>query len=265
MHNQMQKELTGLQMDLILVHGGGLRENGELYTHVKDRVDSAVHVLKDGYAPRMVVSDGLGSKAMKAYAKSQGVPEYRILLEPYARSTAENILYTLQAYIRPGRLDGVHLVSSHWHGGRVRMLAKRYLKGKVWDFVPAPDSRPDSEKSRDIAAEKYKTLIDFLTPTSLQSRKGDAKMLLDRRNGGRIRAEMERNEMEKVSGVEGILMGMEAVDNFAKTREFPIYQSTASNMDAVFPENDKISKNFKFFTDYNERKKSDDLRKSFTE
>jgi uncharacterized SAM-binding protein YcdF (DUF218 family) len=106
------------------------------------RVRHAVRLFRAGLVPELLVSGGATSGRdgeteaglMARLAEEAGVPAGRILVEPRAANTLENITRSVALLRDRGRLDSltsVILVSCPWHTGRVRLIAERSLPAGV--------------------------------------------------------------------------------------------------------------------------------------
>lgn len=95
---------TGVQADCILVLGARVWDNGQLSAVLKDRVDAAIALYKEGVAPLLLMSGDHSSEsynevqAMKDYAVEQGVPEACILMDHAGYSTYESMYRAKEVY-----------------------------------------------------------------------------------------------------------------------------------------------------------------------
>lgn len=93
-----------VQVDCILVLGARVWENGQLSAVLKDRVDAAIALYKEGVAPLLLMSGDHSSEsynevqAMKDYAVEQGVPEECILMDHAGYSTYESMYRAKEVY-----------------------------------------------------------------------------------------------------------------------------------------------------------------------
>ena len=119
--------------DAIVVLGGD--DNGE-------RVDEAVRLYKQGYAPHLIMSCGplawrlTGAEWMKKQALYYGIPEKNILMEDRSRSTLENAQFVLPI-LQANRIQSIILVTSPTHSRRAawtfhRILGKDKIKIVSW-------------------------------------------------------------------------------------------------------------------------------------
>lgn len=120
---------TRAQADAILVLGAGPGGPGALNPIAIRRVEKGVALWRAGAAPRIVFSNGPGSRGaapgglgMAALAVSLGVPEEAVTAEVEAHSTLQNMLFT-----RPLVGDGpVILVTEGFHLPRARASAAAF-------------------------------------------------------------------------------------------------------------------------------------------
>jgi len=97
---------------------------------LRERLNLALSLYREGYVPYLLVSGGLGegktvheATVMKRYLKEQGVPEERILLENQARNTYENLLYS-QRLMAQHQMESALIVSHGYHLARAMAIAK---------------------------------------------------------------------------------------------------------------------------------------------
>lgn len=95
---------AGMEADCILVLGARVWDNGQLSAVLKDRVDAAIALYKEGVAPLLLMSGDHSSEsynevqAMKDYAVEQGVPEKCILMDHAGYSTYESMYRAKEVY-----------------------------------------------------------------------------------------------------------------------------------------------------------------------
>ena len=104
--------------------------NGEPSPVLRARLDHAIQLCRQGYAPRVLVSGGVGdgdefSEAAVAagYLQEQGIPEAAILGEDHGRSSLESIRAAADVLASNG-LSRVLLVSDPPHMLRILRLAE---------------------------------------------------------------------------------------------------------------------------------------------
>lgn len=95
------------------------------------RVDQAVSLYKDHYAPKILMSGGDDTEdnvneaeTMKKIAMEAGVPEEDILMEKKSTSTYENFLLS-QEVINKAGLHSVIIVTEPYHNARAELVASK--------------------------------------------------------------------------------------------------------------------------------------------
>jgi uncharacterized SAM-binding protein YcdF (DUF218 family) len=131
--------------DVILVLAGGVGESGQAGEGYEERVNYAVQLYHQGYAPEIIMSSGYAfvfqeAQVMKALAVSLGVPEEAIAVETHARNTYENIR-NAAALLRAHGQRRALLISSPYHMRRAMLVAH----GQAPDltFIPTPIAHSD--------------------------------------------------------------------------------------------------------------------------
>ncbi|MFA9288451.1 MAG: YdcF family protein [Weeksellaceae bacterium] len=139
-------EDTKVKSDVIMVLGGrvmsGMDCFGPICEQIKfvpklrynpcvlSRVDQAVLLYKEGYAPKILMSGGTDednyneAEIMKKMAMEAGVPEQDILLETKSTSTYENFVLSRKV-ITDADLDSVIVVSEPYHMARAGLVASK--------------------------------------------------------------------------------------------------------------------------------------------
>lgn len=127
-----------IETDWCVVLGAGVRKEEPTKT-LQRRIDATAAYLKRYDAVRVIVSGGLGAKgtiseaeAMERGLVEAGIDRARIILEPSASSTWENLRYALAlieaedpAADKSGEKLRVAVVTSNFHFFRVQLLAAR--------------------------------------------------------------------------------------------------------------------------------------------
>lgn len=98
---------------------------------LRERLDGALELYREGYVPYLLVSGGLGegktsteAAVMRNYLMEQGVPEEHILLEHRARDTYENLKFSREI-MRENGLSRALVVSHDYHLARAIDIARR--------------------------------------------------------------------------------------------------------------------------------------------
>jgi uncharacterized SAM-binding protein YcdF (DUF218 family) len=109
------------------------------------RVDHAVLLYKEGYAPKILMSGGDDkednvneAETMKKIAIEAGIPEEDILMEKESTSTYENLTRS-QKVINEAGLHSVIIVSEPYHNARAELVAKKLHYN--YTLSPARDSQ----------------------------------------------------------------------------------------------------------------------------
>ncbi len=145
--------------DAIIVLGSHANADGTLTPVLRSRVMRGVELWKDGYAPKMIVTGGavanaqIEALAMARYAMEQGVPQSAIIVEPKARSTAENAKLSARILSREKLGDHIILVTSAYHMRRALGLFTAQNLSAQSVAVPYPDESGVADKIRYLMHE----------------------------------------------------------------------------------------------------------------
>lgn len=98
---------------------------------LKERLDRALEMYKEGKVPKLIVSGGLDrpdykyteAEGMQRYLVAQGVPESDILLENEATSTVENLRFS-QDIMRRESWSSAIIITHTYHGRRALEIAE---------------------------------------------------------------------------------------------------------------------------------------------
>jgi uncharacterized SAM-binding protein YcdF (DUF218 family) len=117
-------------VDAIVVLGAA-QYNGRPSPVLRARLDHALSLYREGYAPLVVVTGGIGrgdtiSEATvgQRYLVAREVPEEDVVVQPVGRSTRTSMT-AVGAYLRERGLRRVLLVSDPFHMFRLRLEARR--------------------------------------------------------------------------------------------------------------------------------------------
>ena len=118
--------------DCMIVLGGGLdRETGEPLPTLAYRLDRAIELFGEGYAPVIIVSGGQGAdeviseaEAMRNYLIQRGIPESVIIREAQSTTTRENMAFS-KAIMDENGYESALIVTSDYHLWRAMQLADR--------------------------------------------------------------------------------------------------------------------------------------------
>lgn len=117
-------------VDAIIVLGAA-QYNGRPSPVLRARLDHAIGLYREGYAPIVVVTGGIGrgdttSEAIvgQRYLVAREVPEEDVVVQPVGRSTRTSMT-AVGEWLRERRLRRVLLVSDPFHMFRLRLEARR--------------------------------------------------------------------------------------------------------------------------------------------
>ncbi|MFT5356675.1 MAG: uncharacterized SAM-binding protein YcdF (DUF218 family) [Polyangiales bacterium] len=118
------------EFDVIAVAGCRVLESGEPSNALRSRVRVAVRLWKDGVAPKLVFTGGVGdyppseAEAAARFAESLGVPRNAMRLESRSTSTEENARF---AAAELGSNKRIIVVSSAYHVFRCERVFGRHF------------------------------------------------------------------------------------------------------------------------------------------
>jgi len=130
--------------DAIVVFAGGAGESGRPGQGYEERVQYAVQLYKEGFAPKIIFSSGYTliykePLLMEALAISQGVPKNAIVLEEESISTYDNVKF-VKDILDKERWSNILLISSPYHMRRVSMVMKKVAPEIKAVYAPIPRS-----------------------------------------------------------------------------------------------------------------------------
>ncbi|MBI4355029.1 MAG: YdcF family protein [Candidatus Omnitrophica bacterium] len=131
-------------VDAIIVLGGGVGESGRAGQGYEERIQYAVQLYRDGYAPALICSSGYvfviqEAEVMKALAVSLGVPEQAIILEQRSANTYQNAVYTAEI-LRHRGWHSAMVVTSPYHARRVTLVYQTVAPDLTVLLAPLPHS-----------------------------------------------------------------------------------------------------------------------------
>lgn len=115
--------------DVIIVLGAGVWETGASPAMI-GRVKQAATLYQQGFAPKLIVSGGLGefppteALVMQELLMNKDVPQEDILLEERATNTHENIKYSLEIMGEKG-FESAIIVTDVFHLKRAMAIARK--------------------------------------------------------------------------------------------------------------------------------------------
>jgi uncharacterized SAM-binding protein YcdF (DUF218 family) len=160
-----------LPADAIVVLGAA-QYNGRPSPVLRARLDHALQLYREGLAPRIVVTGGVGrgdttSEATVArhYLLARRVPPDAVIEQPQGRSTQASMT-AVADWLAEARLNRVILVSDPFHMFRLRLEARRTA---LEAFTSPTESSPISDNPvlelRYLAAEAFKIPVAWVQAT----------------------------------------------------------------------------------------------------
>lgn len=122
-----ERESVRQPADAIVVLGAQVQRDGRPSAALRGRVRRGVALYEQGYAPRIVMTGGVGESGiaeavvMQALAVGMGVPEAAVVLEPQAARTVESAAH-VGALARAAGWESVIVVSDPFHLRRSALL-----------------------------------------------------------------------------------------------------------------------------------------------
>jgi len=117
--------------DAIIVLGAGVWKHGHPSPALQRRIVRGVEAFREGAAPTLVMSGGLGrnppieADVMSRVAREMGVPDEAIVAERSARSTDENARYCA-ILMRERGWNRALIITDGWHLPRALMTFRAY-------------------------------------------------------------------------------------------------------------------------------------------
>ncbi len=140
--------------DAIVVPGSKVWRGGVPSKALRRRVDRAVSLFKEGYAPELVLTGGVGkfapAEAIAAakYAEAAGVPSSALRIEARSQSTLENARFS-HALIGD---KSVLVVTDAYHVLRCRLIFGYYFPKVQLVGVPLGKTPPWGDSLREVLA-----------------------------------------------------------------------------------------------------------------
>lgn len=127
--NQTYQQALPVHADVGIVLGAAVWGDGPS-PGLRERLDQALWLYREGYVPYLLVSGGLGeakrvteAAVMRDYLISHGMPADRILLETNATSTYENLLFSQQV-MEQHHMRTALVISHDYHLARAMEMAQ---------------------------------------------------------------------------------------------------------------------------------------------
>ena len=148
---------------------GAAQYNGKPSPVLRARLDHALALYQEGFAPLIVVTGGIGSGDRESeatvgrrYLVGLGVPDSAVVVLAKGRDT-DQTMAAVAGWVRERSLTDVLLVSDAFHLARLRVVARRHAL-VAWTS-PAPASPISGEREwQYFALEGVKLPVVYLTP-----------------------------------------------------------------------------------------------------
>lgn len=155
-------------VDAIVVLGAA-QYNGRPSPVLRARLDHALSLYRDGLAPRIIVTGGVGrgdttSEATvgRHYLVTRGMPQEAVVAQPHGRST-EASMTAVADWLAKERLHRVILVSDPFHMFRLRLEARRTdLEAYTSPTESSPISDNPVVELRYLFAEGFKIPVTWV-------------------------------------------------------------------------------------------------------
>lgn len=136
----LEREAPPRASDAIVIFAGGVGESGQAGGGYQERLQRAIALYGQGWAPRIIISSGFvfafkEAEVMRAVAIERGVPAAAIVLETEAANTYQNVTFTNALLERSGWRQ-ILLVSSPYHMRRALLAWRKNAPGI--DVIPEP-------------------------------------------------------------------------------------------------------------------------------
>lgn len=158
---------------IIIVLSGGINKNSSLPLYVRQRLDLACRLFKNGKGMAIILS-GRGTKRkqqipkyteakiMRNYLVKKKVPKNKIFLEEKSYDTIGNAYFTRNLYLEPKKWYNVIVITSHFHLARTKKIFQ-WVFGKKYKIKFLAASDKDLNKEKINKRKKVeKILLNFL-------------------------------------------------------------------------------------------------------
>lgn len=115
--------------DLIVVLGTTVYSTGKPSPGLTARLNKTIEIYQQGYAPRIMVSGGLGkegydeSLVMANFLIKRGIPKHAIIKDNLGNNTRASA-YNAYQYMRQHQLQSVIIISQYYHIARAKLAFK---------------------------------------------------------------------------------------------------------------------------------------------
>lgn len=154
--------------DAIVVLGAA-QYNGKPSPVLRARLDHALELFRDGYAPLVMVTGGTAqgdteseATVSRRYLMSHGVPDSVVVVRPEGRSTVASI-EAVATWLKDRKLASVLLVSDPFHMCRLRLESRRlHLRAYTSPTSTSPISVNHRRELGYLAAEALKIPVAWV-------------------------------------------------------------------------------------------------------
>ncbi|HKY50152.1 MAG TPA: YdcF family protein [Candidatus Limnocylindria bacterium] len=164
--------------EIVVVLGGGLREDGQPTPSTLARADAAADYARDRDAAVIVSgSHGNGPRPARTEAElmadrlvERGVPRDRIYLEDESRDTITNAVFVAERYLAGVSPRPLRIVTSPFHMAR-SLVTFELVLGPSWPLAPHPSASGSREgehaANEALYLERTRELLAGLRPGDL--------------------------------------------------------------------------------------------------
>ena len=124
------RDHTSNTADIIVVPGNTVHADGTLSRRLQSRLDAAIGLLREGRAPTIFVSGGIGREghdeaaAMAAYLVTQGVSASAVVQDPLGVDTAATAINAAK-YLQAHQLQTAIVATQYFHIARTTLALER--------------------------------------------------------------------------------------------------------------------------------------------
>jgi uncharacterized SAM-binding protein YcdF (DUF218 family) len=163
-YGRQKKDLNSY--DAIVVLGCKLKSSGEISSGLQGRIDLAVSMFQQGYAPIIIFTGGATTHsvseagvAKKYVVEKFALPVDQILLEEQSRTTEENAFYARELY---KDIENILIVTDSFHVYRGEKVFEKYFTNvESVGRVPKRTTRMFGSFREVLAVIKYKAVGDI--------------------------------------------------------------------------------------------------------
>ena len=135
--------MKNIEFDVIIILGNSINENGEPGDILKTRLDTGIEIFNMGLSKKIILTGSsvhnnfIEAKIMEKYCRQRKIPNDALLIEPYAKDTFENALFSKKIMDNQG-CNSALIVTSKYH----KLRTKRIFRKIVESFVVKTSEYP---------------------------------------------------------------------------------------------------------------------------